>query len=262
MRYKRERKSTIPEASFRPAGIVDLVDTSENCGEHMAAPEQARKGPDAVSIVVSIFLAILILVVVGRMLFPPNPVDIVIQADPSGESFSAATALAMGERMGQSAEWTIATVLVIGSALIGLNWYQGDRRYQRDMDEIDERIAGLDTQIRKRLDAIEFTGKATLAFLLWQVTADRLGSPGQVGYVGKARDLFRTSTSPEQRQLIASMLVDWAKALHTSDPTLPIMGEVPALRGFLPDIQAHFPEMAMTISDALAVAATGYRSPD
>jgi len=225
----------------------------------MAKPEHARKRPDAVSIAVSIFLAVLIVTVVWRMLFPPNPVDIVIQVDPAGESFSAATALAMGERMGQSAEWTIATVLVIGSALIGLNWYQGDRRYQRDMDDIDDRIAALDTQIRERLNAIEFTSKATLTFLLFQGTAERLGSHDQVGYIGRARDLYRTSSSPEQRQIIASFLVEWAKVRRTSNPTLPIMGDVPTLRAFLPEIDSHFPEMAKQIRDALDVAGIEYQ---
>ncbi len=100
----------------------------------MAAPDQTGKRRDAVSITLMIGLLLLIGFVIWRLLCPPEPVDIVIRSDASGESFSAATALAMGERMGQSAEWTIATILVIGSALIGLNWYQGDLRYQRDMD--------------------------------------------------------------------------------------------------------------------------------
>jgi hypothetical protein len=104
----------------------------------------------------------------------------------------------MGERLGQSAEWTIATVLVIGSALIGLNWYQGARQYQRDMENFEGRIAALDTQIRERLDAIESTNKATITFLLYQGTSNRLGNPNQAGFVGRAIDLFRTASSPEQ----------------------------------------------------------------
>lgn len=227
---------------------------------NMKAKMSQPKRRDAVSVAVIACLALFVGSVVWRMLFPPAPVNVVIQPDPSGESFSAAAALAMGERMGQSAEWTIATVLVIGSALIGLNWYQGDRRYQRDMDDIDARIAALDTQIRERLDAIEFTSKATLMFLMYQGTEDRLGNPDQVGFVDRSIELFRSSPSPEQRQVIMSILVEWAKARRTSNPTLPIMGDVRLLRGFVPEVRAHFPDMAAAISDALEVAGSDYQA--
>lgn len=106
-----------------------------------------------------------VFVVLWRVLFPPDPVEIVIQADTPAESFSAASALATGERMGQSAEWTIATVLVIGSALIGLNWYQGDRRHQHDMAEMEKKIAALKATMESRLGVIELATVGTLEYM-------------------------------------------------------------------------------------------------
>lgn len=203
-------------------------------------------------------LALLVGVVLWRMLFPPEPLKIIIEPGSGSDSFAAATALAMGERMGQSAEWTIATVLVIGSALIGLNWYQGDRRYQRDMEEIDSRIVELDRQIRDRLQVIELTSVATLSFLMFQGIAEKLGDPDKAGFVGRAIEIFRTASTQQQRQTIATILVEWANARRTSHPTLPIMADIPELRGFIPEIKAHFPALAQSIDEALRVAATDY----
>lgn len=36
------------------------------------------------------------------------------------------------DRIIQLTQWVIGTVLLVGTALIGLNWYQGERRYQND----------------------------------------------------------------------------------------------------------------------------------
>lgn len=41
-----------------------------------------------------------------------------------------------GERVIQLVQWTISTILLIGGALIGINWYRDEERYKRDREEL------------------------------------------------------------------------------------------------------------------------------
>lgn len=92
---------------------------------------------------------------------------------PSGESQAL---IRSSERMLQMAQWTIASVLTIGGALIGFNWFQN----QRDREDIrvaqkevsilvestPDQIADLEFRINERLSVLEgvivFSSDATM----------------------------------------------------------------------------------------------------
>lgn len=52
--------------------------------------------------------------------------------------------IATNERLLQMVQWTIGTVLTLGGALIGLNWYQGEKRYEHDRRVFEERLTALE----------------------------------------------------------------------------------------------------------------------
>jgi len=79
------------------------------------------------------------------------------------------------DAQGEMVRWTITTVLTAGGALIGLNWYQNQQRYERDKREIEESAKeyrkGVDTSIsslRDQLTVIERRGHQTQSFAIMQ----------------------------------------------------------------------------------------------
>lgn len=63
----------------------------------------------------------------------------------------SAVLVAANERLLQMVQWTIATVLVLGGAFIGLNWYQSEIRYREDKDEVNETLA----EVQELVDGLE-----------------------------------------------------------------------------------------------------------
>jgi hypothetical protein len=59
------------------------------------------------------------------------------------------------ERLIQLTQWTISTILIIGGGLIGLNWYQNQRRYEQDKDDLLREKAGIEERIGDVEDAFE-----------------------------------------------------------------------------------------------------------
>jgi len=51
------------------------------------------------------------------------------------------------ERLLEMVKWTISTILLIGGALIGLNWYSSEQRYRTDRANDERRILGLEFSI-------------------------------------------------------------------------------------------------------------------
>lgn len=56
-----------------------------------------------------------------------------VVGSPATESMAVTRA---SERLIQMVQWTISTILLIGGALIGLNWYQSNQRYQNDKETL------------------------------------------------------------------------------------------------------------------------------
>jgi hypothetical protein len=74
------------------------------------------------------------LVIRGTLLAPTSI------GSPTSESDALIRA---NERLLEMAKWTISTILLLGGALIGLNWYSNEQRYSRDRAEHESRIVDL-----------------------------------------------------------------------------------------------------------------------
>lgn len=61
-------------------------------------------------------------------------------SDISSPATAQSALIAANERLLQMVQWTIATVLTLGGALIGLNWYQGEKRYEHDRRVFEEKL--------------------------------------------------------------------------------------------------------------------------
>lgn len=65
------------------------------------------------------------------------------------------------ERLVTMTQWTLSTVLIISGGLLGLNWYQNQKRYDDDRKDIEislkefgDRIAKVESAVDPRMDAL------------------------------------------------------------------------------------------------------------
>jgi hypothetical protein len=96
------------------------------------------------------------------------------------------------EAMIQMAQWTIATILTVGAALIGINWYQAERRYERDR-------ADLQTEFEKRFESISD----------WVASVEirnYIGFPTASNYLGLVNKLFEQTTDTTRKRIIADLV--------------------------------------------------------
>lgn len=178
---------------------------------------------------------------------------IVLKGSDIGTPASAQSALiAANERLLQMVQWTIATVLTLGGALIGLNWYQGEKRYEHDKHEFEARVQTLEEQTARRLSYLELANTATLEMLTYQGVAQALGDPEDLQFVSRSINYFRTSDSVPMRRATATILIEYAKAATGSHPTHFKRSYIPTLRDFIPELSRQFPELGSVLASALA----------
>jgi len=96
-------------------------------------------------VILGLVALIVFALVLRGTLFAPTSIG-----SPTSESDAL---IRSNERLLEMAKWTISTILLLGGALIGLNWYSNEHRYSRDRDEQDRRIRGINRE-SKELAAI------------------------------------------------------------------------------------------------------------
>lgn len=94
----------------------------------------------------------------------------VMDTDIGGRTPVAAMNAASSEAMMQLAQWTITTVLALGGALIGLNWYQGEKRHEHDRQVFEDRLtANIDKKLSEHNEMynqhLEMLTRASIASL-------------------------------------------------------------------------------------------------
>ncbi len=78
------------------------------------------------------------------------------------------------DAMVQMAQWTIVTILTGGAALIGINWYQGEKRHEADKEE-------LAATNRDQFKKLEEDIQATAIFTAVTELQRRVGPTGEEG---------------------------------------------------------------------------------
>jgi hypothetical protein len=85
--------------------------------------------------VLFIVILLAVLIALGVVVFQVITTDTSLNLIPtSGES---AAVIRTNERVVQLTQWTISTILIVAGGLIGLNWYQNQRRYERDKEDLN-----------------------------------------------------------------------------------------------------------------------------
>lgn len=99
-------------------------------------------------------LLIMLGVVAWQLLFGDQPAEITIQTSDGTANFDAVTAVAYGSRMADIAEVTIVSILTIGGALIGLNWFTSHRNYHDERQRFAEERKAASKELDDAVDQV------------------------------------------------------------------------------------------------------------
>lgn len=199
-----------------------------------------------------------------------------------------AAVIAANERVLQLVQWTVSTILVVAGGLLGLNWYQNQKRYdddktdlarfRRDMERRYQRDHGEILQIRKEMDARvsraeqaqETLAEHHRSHLLVQAVNEVTSTDTVedafsviVSWYGQIREV---DNSEQQRALtllwqgfeyILELLEEGAPpVLHSGDPAAELR-----FRDFLGAVKSAYPEVAEYV-DVFERLAVGQGSGD
>lgn len=112
-----------------------------------------------------VLILLAVLVALGVVVFRVITTDASLRLIPT--SSESAALIRANERVVQLTQWTISTILIVAGGLIGLNWYQNQRRYERDKEELDafrvaisDEVAGLRSSLAARIQHLERQSEA------------------------------------------------------------------------------------------------------
>lgn len=111
----------------------------------------SQRDPNIVQTATLCVIIVVGVMVILRLLLWRDPVTIKVT---SGESdFDTAGALAYSQRIAQVAELTIATVLTLGAAVLGLNWYTSKRNFDEERARVTDFEQRTIEHLNKRIDS-------------------------------------------------------------------------------------------------------------
>jgi hypothetical protein len=142
---------------------------------------------------------------------------IVLKGTDIGTPASADAALiAANERLLQMVQWTIGTVLTLGGALIGLNWYQSEKRYDHDRQLFEDRItAEMDRKLEEHKQHLDMVSRASLLSLdseaartIRESVGPRDGTVNDLGFVDRVLARFTNEGLTLARRGVGRVLID------------------------------------------------------
>jgi hypothetical protein len=157
------------------------------------------------------------------------------------------------ESLIQMAQWTIVTVLTGGAALIGINWYQGEKRYERDREDVNKAVEELASNNAKQFQQLAEQIEATAFFTAVSDATRRVGSREDEAYIQKCIDLYQEIPTELTllRDIIAGWMIDEAKHISNVPVSKVTRSRVDPLRGLLPTLAKDFPERGKELKDVL-----------
>jgi hypothetical protein len=199
-----------------------------------------------------------------------------------------AALIAANERVLQLVQWTVSTILVVAGGLLGLNWYQNqkrydddkadlarfrrdiERRYQRDHAEIAQVKRELDARVSRAEQAQETLAEHHRSHLLVQAVNEVTSTDSVeeafsviVSWYGQIREV---DNSEQQRALtllwqgfeyIVELLEEGAPPVfHSGDPAAQLR-----FRDFLGAVKSAYPEVTEYV-DVFEKLAVGEGSGD
>jgi hypothetical protein len=176
-------------------------------------------------------------------------------------SEAAATASA-SEAVMQMAQWTITTVFAIGGALIGLNWYQSEKRYEHDRqvfeDRLTEKINSKLGEYEKSLDMVTRASIVSLDMYAAQIIKEsvgrRDGSINDLNYVERVIRTFHDAKEPLARRGAARILVEEILHAGSAIPGTPgrlDRAQLAMIEGAAHDLNKEFPDLGQALLGAV-----------
>jgi hypothetical protein len=193
--------------------MVDHVQNPETSDASKAPYKRKVAASNVVASAISIWVAFLIAM-------------ILLKGSDLGSPESAQSALiAANERSLQMVQWTIATVLTLGGALIGLNWYQGEKRYEHDRQVFEEKLtAEMDRKLSEYNANLDMLTRASIlsldshaARMIEQSVGARDGSVNDLTYVDRVIRAFQTANATLARRGVAQVLI--GELIRAAHPT-------------------------------------------
>lgn len=128
-------------------------------------PSAWRKTWEGAKEALFILILLSVLSALGVVVFRVITADTSLQLIPI--TSESAAVIRANERVVQLTQWTISTILIVAGGLIGLNWYQNQRRYERDKEELDtfreatsDEVSALRSSVAVRLQRLERQSEA------------------------------------------------------------------------------------------------------
>ena len=142
---------------------------------------------------------------------------ILLKGSDIGSPASAQSALiAANERSLQMVQWTIATVLTLGGALIGLNWYQGEKRYEHERRIIEDKLtAEMERRLGEHRKELEMLTRASIlsldahaAQMMREQVGPRNGPVDDLTFVDRVIAAFQSAGSTFARRGVGQVLFE------------------------------------------------------
>lgn len=179
---------------------------------------------------------------------------IVVKGSNLGDASTAnAATIAVSERLVQMAQWTVTTVLTLGGALIGLNWYQNERRYQEDKASFEQKITARVDQLGEKVRFLEFVSTAQVQMSVFQAVSQRAGDPESPDFVPNCVEGYRLANELPIRSAYAQVLRQYAIAASENSPGHYTRQGLPLLQEFTVELRKEFPEIAAEISFSITM---------
>lgn len=122
--------------------------------------------------------------------------------------------IAANERLLQMVQWTVGTVLTLGGALIGLNWYQGEKRYEHDRRVFEEKLtAEVDRRLSEYNAHLDMVTRASIvsldsiaAQMVREAAGPRDGTLNDLTFVHRVIRAFQSESITWMRRGIGQVL--------------------------------------------------------
>ncbi len=116
-------------------GVDPANDTAPSA--NVIAPDKSTFGAiwEWAKEVLFILILLAVLIALGVVVFRVLTTDTSLNLIPTSDE--SAAVIRANERVVQLTQWTISTILIVAGGLIGLNWYQNQRRYERDKEDLN-----------------------------------------------------------------------------------------------------------------------------
>lgn len=130
-------------------------------------------------------------------------------------STEQAALIAANERLLQLVQWSIGTVLTLGGGLIGLNWYQSEKRYEHDRRLFQEQVnADVEKKLTEYSQHLDMLSRASIlsldlvtAEMIKQRIGPRTGSADDLSFAHRVIQAFRSERDILARRGIATLLI-------------------------------------------------------